>query len=274
MSAPAPKRRRSCPAGGVRKKLVCQPRAKSRTLTGRREDFAPDPGDAPIDAQIKLLLAKLSVKDVQNLKLILKLLSKHGVLTSLCSGSGIGTYALSQLCALLGISMAKELIICELEERKAKWLAGIHKVVYKGSTQHPCVFKRAEDMCSTSAYCHTHRRSCPVPVFNQDVLNMFNFTGFSCKNLSKLFNGDSLTNPGSSWIAQRSGSTGETFDAFIKFLAHTSCLMALCENVTELLAPKHFSAFVQACNEHGFAVTTWVVDCSDYSVLSLEGRVT
>ena len=254
----------------LRRPAKAQPAAKPQLKSSLRrksggrlkEDLAPNNKDENNDTILKMILTKLSEKEVNQLKRQLRSLSKlPEALSSTCAGSDIWLIALKTMCEMFGIPLPKTGLICEIEERKAKWLESLHRILYD-SDHAACVFKRIEDLCSEAAYCHTHRKECTLP----KRPSRMNSCGFSCNNLSKLFNMDELSKQITSWLESRQGSTGETFDGYIKWLVQNNCTMSQFENVVELLQPKHWNAFAKACNESGFSVAKWVVNSSDYAV--------
>jgi site-specific DNA-cytosine methylase len=130
-------------------------------------------------------------------------------------------------------------------------------------------FSDIADLSSGEAHCTTHQKKCQVPS------SRFMHCGFSCKNLSKLFNASQgLSRLGMlSMFAEGTGSTGSTFKALMKYLEVMRPPAWMWENVEEIFGNRSDADQVlyETMSELGYTMATETFDAFEYGVP--QGRV-
>ena len=151
---------------------------------------------------------------------------------------------------------------------KQEWLKFLaHDLGVAADDMH--CFRDIADLGSGEAHCTTHGKKCKVPQ------STFMHCGFSCKNLSKLFNGsqglsklDML-----SMFSDGTGSTGSTFKSLMQYLKIMLPPIWMWENVEEIFGNRSDADQVlyEMLAELGYTMATGTFDALEYCVP--QGRV-
>jgi hypothetical protein len=98
-----------------------------------------------------------------------------------CTGSNICIVSAKMVVDIIGQGKLAEPFKCEIVPKKALFANFISEKVLGEET---CCFSDMQDLCEESAACSTHGKPCQIPQGNFVAI-----VGWSCRNLSTLFNG-------------------------------------------------------------------------------------
>jgi len=122
--------------------------------------------------------------------------------------------------------------------------------------------------------CAMHNGMCSVPAGQRGpVIAHF---GFSCKNLSKLFNGSGGSSRSeilANIFVEGKGSTGSTFADIITALRVRPVPFIMFENVVELMKPDHMDVIVDAFQSVGMHARAAIFESVNYGLPQARKRV-
>ena len=224
--------------------------------------FAPNAADDICDRFAKLFCAVLLTKQPQKLKNAQYVVQRFGTLQHLsgCTGTNVGWLSTNALVKALGGEPVAVAFGCEIDKPKATFGREV-TFSHEDGDPNTCIYSDICKLASRKCHCYTHDKECPFPKIrsNASVADI----GFSCKLLSKLFKD---CHHSGSVCAEGRGSTGETSDGMLSTLGEFTPLIAIMENVAELLNPQFANwAWIRSkMQESRYSTSGSTRNCKDY----------
>ena len=204
-------------------------------------------------------MTKITDDEKNHLRTHLGSLGNTLQISSSCSGSEVVWVALHYLMKALDFDCRLDhLFSCEKEVPKQRWIHEVMRPLFAAGAKSACVFKDIGGLCNEMCECAVHGR-CQV------AFSRLHVSGFSCKDLSKL---NKARDAGRSSLPDRSGTSGATLDALMRFVtAHMPPILVM-ENVDDLLShtSSNFAFLLNELESRGYQADAAELCSMDYFV--------
>ena len=189
------------------------------------------PSDSHLKKSIHRMLKQLGHSERSRLVEHMRRINKKLRTGSACSGSEIALVVNTIIMTFLK-GEVENIFSCEKAPAKADFIAKVVEPFCGADTsfdEDSCCFKDILHLGAAEAECHKHGTACRVGHVH------FKSTGFSCKNLSKLFSNKKSGIDPKKCFADKTGSSGETLDGLLAYVKSHSPSILVCENVDDLM---------------------------------------
>lgn len=211
------------PAGalceGVAKRPAAHASAASKPALLKPDYTAA--GDEFASECLRQYFAKLPKESVQ--AVLGKINERLWTISSACTGTGMAEAAWYALVRCAGGKMSVD-FSCEKVKYKRDF---IHNVLGNKTGKSACIFTELAELGLGSGQCSVHQESCCVKRRSHVFV-----CGFSCKTLSKLYNGD--VDDRSAILQNSTGTTGSTCHSALKHIKRARPGVIILENLDEL----------------------------------------
>ena len=164
---------------------------------------------------------------------------------------------------------------CLQEPAKQAWLKDLNAECEFGKLDDDLhIFTQMEDLHKDRAYCMAHGSMCGIK--GGRVGPAIFHVGFSCKTLSRLFNGShgqSRAELVEGLIREGKGGTGATFSSLIAYLSEHPVGICIFENVVDILRPEHADPIMEAFNNVQMKAAMRLLSSEDFGIPQTRKRV-